>query len=238
MHEWYADGVEPTSLLLGASMTKSALAHLVGLAVRSGQLRSRTPSPTTSRSWPGRVRRVHGGAGAHDDHGTPWVEDHRDPAGPATRLIASFAGAGADSRALLTRVEAEDPPGTRWRYSTADSQVLDWVRERATGTSYVEAMGSCGGGWAACVTPWSRWTPRESPWPEADWLPAPRTGPGWRPCSSTASPTASGCSASTGWRLLAPLASVHRARPAAQRHHHARRFRLPLVAAHRRRESG
>ena len=26
--------------------------------------------------------------------GTAWVEDHRDPTGPATRLISCFAGAG------------------------------------------------------------------------------------------------------------------------------------------------
>ncbi len=70
----------------------------------------------------------------------------------------------------------QDPPGTRWEYSTADSQVLDWVRERATGTSYVEALGvlwaqlGCvhdaavavdiegvalaGGGLAACAEDW------------------------------------------------------------------------------------
>ena len=39
MHEWYADGVTADSLLLGASMTKSALAHLVGNAIADGALR-------------------------------------------------------------------------------------------------------------------------------------------------------------------------------------------------------
>ena len=43
MHEWYADGVGADTLLLGASMTKSVLAHLVGIAVASGVLRLDDP---------------------------------------------------------------------------------------------------------------------------------------------------------------------------------------------------
>ena len=38
VHEWYADGLGPDTLFLGASMTKSVLAHLVGRAVRDGAL--------------------------------------------------------------------------------------------------------------------------------------------------------------------------------------------------------
>jgi CubicO group peptidase (beta-lactamase class C family) len=33
VHEWYADGLDPGTRFLGASMTKSVLAHLVGRAV-------------------------------------------------------------------------------------------------------------------------------------------------------------------------------------------------------------
>ena len=38
VHEWYADGLGADTLFLGASMTKSVLAHLVGRAVRDGAL--------------------------------------------------------------------------------------------------------------------------------------------------------------------------------------------------------
>ena len=38
VHEWYADGLGPDTRFLGASMTKSVLAHLVGRAVRDGAL--------------------------------------------------------------------------------------------------------------------------------------------------------------------------------------------------------
>jgi CubicO group peptidase (beta-lactamase class C family) len=179
VHEWYADGVGPDSLLLGASMTKSALAHLVGLAVHAGALAledavaDHVPELAGSGYAACTVEQV-----LTMTTGTAWVEDHRDPAGPATRLIACFSGTPADSRGLLTQVEAQDPPGTRWEYSTADSQVLDWVRERATGTSYVAAMAQlwgrlgcvrdavvavdgegvalAGGGLAACAEDWAR----------------------------------------------------------------------------------
>jgi CubicO group peptidase (beta-lactamase class C family) len=179
VHEWYADGVTPESLLLGASMTKSVLAHLVGRAARAGNLHL---DDAVVEHVPGLADS--GYAGCTVEHvltmttGVAWVEDHRDPTGPASRLIVCFAGDGGDSRALLTQVPAQDPPGSRWEYNTADSQVLDWVRERATGTSYadavtdlwaviggvrdavvgVDARGNAlaGGGMAACAEDWLR----------------------------------------------------------------------------------
>jgi hypothetical protein len=179
VHEWYAEGVLPGSLLLGASMTKSALAHLVGMAVTDGVLHLEDPVAQHVPELEGS-----GYATCTVEHvltmtsGTAWVEDHRDPAGPASRLLACFLGDGADSRALLTGVAAQDLPGSRWEYSTADSQVLDWVRERATGATYSQALevlwqrlgcvsdavvsidpqgvALAGGGLAACAEDWVR----------------------------------------------------------------------------------
>ncbi|MEO7351502.1 MAG: serine hydrolase domain-containing protein, partial [Marmoricola sp.] len=126
---------------LGASMTKSALAHLVGIAIRDGVLRvddqvvSHVPELATSG---------YAHCTVHDlltmTSGVDWVENHRDPDSPATRLISCFGG-GGDSRALLGEVGPRSAPGTRYEYCTADSQVLDWVRERATGAAYDEALG-------------------------------------------------------------------------------------------------
>ena len=181
VHEWYADDVTADSLLLGASMTKSALAHLVGNAIADGALRLDDEVVHHVPELAGS-----GYAGCTVEHvltmtsGTAWVEDHRDPSGPAARLISCVVGTGGSTRRLLAEVEAMDPPGTRWEYSTADSQVLDWVRERATGTTYVEAMAElwrvlgcvrnavvgvdsegvalAGGGLAACAEDWLRLT--------------------------------------------------------------------------------
>lgn len=138
VHEWYAEGLGPGTLFLGASMTKSVLAHLVGRAVRGGSL-ALTDAVTAH------VAELedtgYAGTTVLDvltmTTGTGWVEDHRDPGSPASRLLRCFAEA-ADSRALLRTVAPAYAPGTRWSYSTADSQVLDWVRERATGLSYAD----------------------------------------------------------------------------------------------------
>ncbi len=137
VHEWYADGVAGDDLFLGASMTKSALAHLVGIAVSDGRLdlddrvRDLVPELGSSGYADCTVRDL-----CTMTTGVDWVEDHRDPEGLATRLVMSFGGGGGDSRALLASIGPAEPPGTRFEYCTADSQVLDWVRERATGSTY------------------------------------------------------------------------------------------------------
>lgn len=139
-HEWYGDGLGPGTLFLGASMTKSALAHLVGRAVRSGALAT---SDAVTSYVPELAGTGYDGTTVLDlltmTTGVDWVEDHRDLDGPASQLLACFA-TGGDSRALLRRVGHDAAPGTRFRYCTADSQVLDWVRERATGLSYADDL--------------------------------------------------------------------------------------------------
>jgi CubicO group peptidase (beta-lactamase class C family) len=134
VHAWYADGLGPRDLFLGASATKSVLAHLVG---RAG-LDLDAPVDAYVPELPG-YRRVSVRDLARMTSGVDWVEDHRDPHGPATALVGAFA-AGGSSRALLTRVGVRYPPGTRYAYCTADSQVLDWVRERATGVAFPDAL--------------------------------------------------------------------------------------------------
>jgi CubicO group peptidase (beta-lactamase class C family) len=136
--EWYADGLGPDTLFLGASMTKSVLAHLVGRTVREGAL---ALTDAVTSHVPELSGTGYAGARVLDvvtmTTGVAWVEDHRDPDSLASRLLACF-GTGSDSRALLREVRAGVAPGTRFSYCTADSQVLDWVRERATGRPYAE----------------------------------------------------------------------------------------------------
>jgi CubicO group peptidase (beta-lactamase class C family) len=142
VHEWYAEGLGPDTLFLGASMTKSVLAHLVGLAVRDGSL---SLTDLTTDLVPELAGSGYDGTTVLDlltmTTGVDWVEDHRDPGSLASQLLRCFAS-GEDSRALLASVRPGVRPGTRWEYCTADSQVLDWARERATGLAYAEAASS------------------------------------------------------------------------------------------------
>lgn len=208
VHEWYAAGAGPATRFLGASMTKSALAHLVGRAV--GERRLHLDDPVCDH-----VPELRGsgydGTTVHDvltmTSGVDWVEDHRDPASPASHLLGAFLD-GGDSRALLREVGPGTRPGTRWEYCTADSQVLDWVRERATGLAFaddlarlwsdlgcdedawvaVDAAGVAlaGGGLAATARDWARLGRHavSGAWADAAARPAyPFTAPGRLPSS-------------------------------------------------------
>ncbi|TGN63807.1 class C beta-lactamase-related serine hydrolase [Nocardioides eburneiflavus] len=140
VHEWYADGLGPRTRFLGASMTKSALAHLVGRAVTDGDLalddliRVHVPELAGTGYDGTRVVDV-----LTMTSGVDWAEDHRDPGSLASRLLGCFAD-GGDSRALLDHVGPGTVAGTRYAYCTADSQVLDWVRERATGRTFSDDL--------------------------------------------------------------------------------------------------
>jgi CubicO group peptidase (beta-lactamase class C family) len=180
VYEWYAEGVGRGDRLLGASMTKSALAHLVGLAVTDGVLAVEDPVTAHVPELAGS-----GYDGTTVEHlltmttGVDNVEDHRDPTSFASRLLTCFSEATGDSRDLLRSIGRKAEPGTRYEYCTADSQVLDWVRERATGRPYTEALTAlwtalgceadavvsldapggvalAGGGLAAAARDWSR----------------------------------------------------------------------------------
>ncbi len=140
VHEWYAAGLDPRTRFLGASMSKSVLSHLVGQAVAAGVL---TLEDQVCAHVPELRGSGYDGTRVVDvltmTSGVDWVEDHRDPGSLASRLLACFAD-GGDSRPLLGAVRPGARPGTRFAYCTADSQVLDWVRERATGRAFADDL--------------------------------------------------------------------------------------------------
>ena len=109
VHEWYADGLGPESLLLGASMTKSVLAHLVGNAVAVGRAAARATPVAAARA---RARRHRVRRRCTVEHlltmttGVDWVEDHRDPSGPATPAARPASPATAATRATCWRRSA------------------------------------------------------------------------------------------------------------------------------------
>ncbi|WP_166851142.1 serine hydrolase [Isoptericola sp. BMS4] len=140
VHEWYADGLGPDTRFLGASMTKSLLATLTGIAVTDGDLRL---TDRVTDHVPELAGSGYDACTVTDvitmTTGLDWVEDHRDPDGAASRLVRAFR-TGGSTRTQLAETRAKHRPGTQWEYCTADSQVLDWVRERATGAGFTDAL--------------------------------------------------------------------------------------------------
>jgi CubicO group peptidase (beta-lactamase class C family) len=142
VEERYFGGATAGDRLLGYSATKAALALLTGLAVDRGlasldsvvgdlvpELRESGYAPVTLHH----LLTMTSGVG--------WTEDYRDPASPASLMLEAFRRGRGGMRGALASIPGEEPPGRRFAYCTADSLVLDWVRERATGLSFAEALG-------------------------------------------------------------------------------------------------
>ena len=141
VHERYFDGTSDSDLLLGASMSKSVLATLVGLASSEGRLS--VDSPVTD-FVPELAGSGYGACRVHHlltmTSGVAWTEDYRLPDGDGQRLLELISPGVRGVRALVRSLVGPDPPGTRWRDCTPDSLALDWVRERATGQDHATAL--------------------------------------------------------------------------------------------------
>jgi CubicO group peptidase (beta-lactamase class C family) len=142
VHEWYAEGVSADDRLLGNSATKSALALVTGIAVDRGHL------PDLDARVVDHVPEL-AGSGYHDvtlrqlltmTTGVGWVEDYHDPDSAASRMIGRWREGAGGIRDLVAQIPSGDTPGTRYAYCSPDSMMLDWVRERATGATYPDAV--------------------------------------------------------------------------------------------------
>jgi CubicO group peptidase (beta-lactamase class C family) len=143
VHERYTSGVSASDRLLGNSATKSALATLVGIAIGRGDI------PDLDAPACGFVPELEGG-GYHNvtvrqlltmTSGLDWEEDYHDPESRASKLIRGWRDGAGGMRELLATMPGAEPPGSRYVYCSPDSQVLDWVRERASGQTFAEALG-------------------------------------------------------------------------------------------------
>lgn len=147
VHEKYLARTVREDRLLGYSATKSVLALLTGLAVGSGSLLrlgaavcDYVPELVGSGYERVTVRQV-----LTMTSGVGWVEDYSDPDGPAMRMLRVWQDGKGGLRELLRGIPAARPPGKSYAYCSPDSLVLDWVRERATGQTFGEAIGELWG---------------------------------------------------------------------------------------------
>lgn len=140
--EQYFAGVTPGDRLLGNSATKSVLALLTGVAVASGDLpdlEARITDFVPELAGTG-YRTVTVRQALCMTSGVRWSEDYHDPDSVASRMMAGFREGRGGLRTALSALGPDRAPGTSWVYCSPDSLVLDWVRERATGRTYAEAL--------------------------------------------------------------------------------------------------
>lgn len=142
VHERYLGGTTVDSGRLGHSATKSVLALLTGRAVGAKALPSidapvcdHVPELRGSGYDTVTVRQV-----LTMTSGVSWVEDHHDPRSAASVMRGRWSSGVGGSREQLAKIGSGAPPGTRFAYCSPDSMVLDWVRERAAGQSFADAL--------------------------------------------------------------------------------------------------
>ncbi len=142
VHERYPGLAGPEDRLLGFSATKSVLAQVTGLAVGRGSLPDidaavcdYVPELLGSGYDAVTVRQL-----LTMTSGLDWAEDYRDPASRASQLMGRWRDGRGGVRDLLGSIPAVHRPGARYAYCSPDSMVLDWVRERATGQRFTEAL--------------------------------------------------------------------------------------------------
>ncbi len=137
--EDYAPGITPDQRFDTQSMARGMLALVVGAALADGHIDSLDAKAARwipEWSAPGDPR----GQIAIRDllHGQSGLSEPRYENKVGSPGLAMFIG--TDLRAVALGQTAQSPPGTKYRASTLDMQVLGLALERATGQSYGEYL--------------------------------------------------------------------------------------------------
>ena len=135
--EWYGDGRDNNDIMESASMHKSVLALLIGIAIDEGAIASvDEPAATYIEEW------------RQDDRSAITIRNLLHMAtglGRPPRRSGPFSDHvrirhGSDWAAIVFRYGLEDPPATVFSYNNINSQVLGILLERATGRRYAEYL--------------------------------------------------------------------------------------------------
>ncbi|HBO13015.1 MAG TPA: serine hydrolase, partial [Halieaceae bacterium] len=134
--EYYGLGNGPETSWMSMSVVKSMTATLVGMAIRDGYIDSL--DDTLERYLPRFAGSAYDGVTVRQllqmASGVRWNETYTDPASDRRAMLeaqlAQEPGAILDLMASLPRAAT---PGTRWNYSTGETQVVGALVAAATG---------------------------------------------------------------------------------------------------------
>ena len=135
--EWYGNGFDQSSYMESASMHKSVMALLYGIAIDEGLIPSvDEPAATYLTEW------------QNDDRSKITIRNMLQMAHGLSRASGGFSPLGDNMKLMLgtdwggiaLKAPAEDPPGTVFAYSNLNSQLLGLILQRATGMPYAEFL--------------------------------------------------------------------------------------------------
>lgn len=134
--ERHARGFGPEQRWTSFSVAKSVTSTLAGAALRDGHIGS-LDDPVT-RYVPELAGSGYDGVTVADvltmSSGVRWNEDYRDPQSDVARMFAEPPPEGMDpTLAYLRNVPREAEPGTRWKYNTAETNLIGLIVRRAVG---------------------------------------------------------------------------------------------------------
>ncbi len=135
--EWYGEGRDARDIMESASMHKSVLALLIGIAIDEGYIASAAePAATYIEEW------------RQDDRSTITIQNLLHMAAGLDRPSRSAgpfsdharARFGTDWAPLVLAHALDDPPATVFSYNNLKSQALGILLERATGRRYADYL--------------------------------------------------------------------------------------------------
>lgn len=134
--ERYADGFGPEQRWTSFSVAKSVTSTLAGAALRDGHIGS-LDDPVT-RYVPELAGSGYAGVTVRDvltmSSGVRWNEDYTDEKADIVRMFAAPPPEGMDPTvAYLRNVPREAAPGARWKYNTAETNLIGIIVRRAVG---------------------------------------------------------------------------------------------------------
>ncbi|NKB45010.1 MAG: serine hydrolase [Alphaproteobacteria bacterium] len=135
--EWYGEGFDKDSYMESASMHKSVMALLYGIAIEQGHIPSvDEPASTYLTEWQDDARsKITIRNMLQMAHGLSRASGGFSPLGDNMKL-----GMGTNWGGIALKSMAEDPPGAVFAYSNLNSQLLGLILQRATGVQYAEFL--------------------------------------------------------------------------------------------------
>jgi CubicO group peptidase (beta-lactamase class C family) len=132
--EWYPDGAGPDSWVASWSVAKSFTSATVGIAIEEGAIPGVDEPMTT---WYPEFAGTERADMTLQDvlqmgSGLDWVENY-DPESIGDSDIIRMVTGERDQLAYAVSQPAEEPPGSRFSYSSGDTMLLSGVIEQATG---------------------------------------------------------------------------------------------------------
>lgn len=130
--EQYAKGFDRHTKMLGWSMAKSYTAALIGILVGQGKLTVDAPAPVHEWSDPADPRHAITLKNLlQQESGLDFVEDY-SKASDATNMLFRRG----NTAAYTAGHPLQRPPGTHFRYSSGNSNLLAYIVRQATGNAY------------------------------------------------------------------------------------------------------